>query len=59
MDPTAYNKGRIAYSAGKEPSDNPYVQEINRREWTRGWRDAVRNDPLLDQDERRVLLAAR
>lgn len=58
-DPAAYGKGRRAYSEGKNPSDNPYANELNRRDWTRGWRDACRNDPLLDEDEIEALLATR
>lgn len=55
----SYLRGQKAYSDGLYPKDNPYGPTMNpgnRKEWLRGWKDALINDPLMDQDEKQELM---
>ena len=53
----AYLMGQSDYNADKAMSDNRFRAGTDAyREWERGWMDAVRGDPLLDDDERAALL---
>jgi hypothetical protein len=55
----AYNLGRFDYCDGRSRADNRFmVGSSVYAEWDRGWLDAVRADPLIDQDERGHLLAS-
>jgi ribosome modulation factor len=57
----AFERGRAAYSTGKAFCDNPYthettIQSANHWAWSEGWKTALKNDPLIDHDERDELL---
>lgn len=55
----AYTFGRLDYSAGNPVSANRFMPGTALYiEWERGWMDAVRADPLLDEDEKCDLLGA-
>lgn len=49
--------GRGDYSDGKTMSDNRFKACTPAYDaWLKGWMDAVRADPLIDEDERAALL---
>ena len=55
----AYALGRGDYSAGRSMSDNRFKSGTEAyKEWESGWIDAVRADPLLNDDERDNLIGA-
>ena len=54
---TSYQIGRSDYSNGTSMSDNRFKAGTPAyAEWERAWMDAVRADPLLDEDEKINLL---
>lgn len=60
MTKNPYREGQEAYQAGLMPDANPYGPSINladRKEWLRGFKTALLNDPLLDKDERHEIMA--
>jgi hypothetical protein len=54
---TAFEKGRLAYLDGKEPTAVPFPKsKAEHKQWIRGYIEAINNDPLIDDDEREKLL---
>lgn len=52
---STYSEGRHAYVEGVPIKSCPYKRKDDASRWRRGWLDGLKNDPLLDHDQKEAI----